>query len=95
MPRRLEKLHDAVERRHECKAEHVESVRVVEMMGFSQVWEGTVEVFKITGRSDAKRCYAWRSFAGMEPVYVTVLEIAPVTSAQTAVRVAIAKGEQT
>ena len=94
MTERLEKLRDAIEQRHGCKADHVDSVRVVEMMGFKKTWEGLVEVFEITGHAEAKRCYAWRSFAGIEPEYVTMPEIPPVISAQTAVRVAIASGKQ-
>ncbi len=94
MTQRLEKLREVIERRYDCRAEHVDSVRVVEMMGFKKVWEGVVEVFEITGHPEAKRCYAWRSFAGTEPECVTILEAPPVTSAQMAVRVAIASGTE-
>jgi hypothetical protein len=95
MTGRLEKLCDTIERRYDCKAEHVNSVRVTEMIGFKKTWQGVVEVFEITDHPEAKRCYTWRSFAGSEPEYVTILEIPPVSSAQTAVRAAIATGQQT
>jgi hypothetical protein len=56
-------------------------------------WEGVVEVFDITGHPHTKRCYAWSFPEGTETRFVTVLEIPPVESAQTAVRASIA-GEQ-
>jgi hypothetical protein len=59
-------------------------------------WEGVVEVFDITGHPKAKRCYAWVHNAlnfetgKDEDQFVTVLEIPPVDSPQTAVRASIA-----
>ena len=38
----------------------------------------------------AKRCHAWSYEDNGETQYVTVLELPPVTSAETAVKVAIA-----
>jgi hypothetical protein len=37
----------------------------------------------------AKRCYTWSYVEHGEPQYVTVLEIPPVDSAETAVKIAI------
>ena len=42
------------------------------------------------GHPKAKRCYAWSFTEGKQTRFVTVLEIPPVESAQTAVRAAIA-----
>jgi hypothetical protein len=53
-------------------------------------WDGVVEVFRLAGHPKAKRCYAWSFTEGKETRFVTVLEIPPVESAQTAVRAAIA-----
>jgi hypothetical protein len=53
-----------------------------------------VEVFDVTNHSEANRCYAWRYFDGYDVQYVTVLQIPPVTSPQTAVQAAIASGKQ-
>jgi hypothetical protein len=52
--------------------------------------DDAVEVFRLTGHPKAKRCYAWSFTEGKETRFVTVLEIPPVESAQTAVRAAIA-----
>jgi hypothetical protein len=79
---------------HHCKAQHEQSVPVVEMFGDQTVWEGVVELFKITGHPKAKRCYAWSFPDGKGKRYVTVLEIPPVESPQTAVRAAIASKAQ-
>ena len=56
--------------------------------------DGAVEVFRLTGHPKAKRCYAWSFTEGKETRFVTVLEIPPVESAQTAVRAAIASEEK-
>jgi hypothetical protein len=84
----------AVERAAECKAEHVETVAVVEMFGGKAAWEGLVEIFNLTNHSKAKRAYGWAWLDGEEIRYVAVLEIPPVKSANTAVRAAIAAGAQ-
>jgi hypothetical protein len=51
------------------------------------VWEGAVEVFLLEGHPKAKRAYGWRNWEGD---FTAVLEIPPVDSANTAVKVAIA-----
>jgi hypothetical protein len=93
MTRRLEELRDTIERRHDCKAKHVNSVRVVEMAGFRKTWQGVVEVFELTGHPDARNCYGWRCGTSAEAKYISILDIPPVTSAQAAVRLAIARGD--
>ncbi|HUE41071.1 MAG TPA: hypothetical protein VMO75_04000 [Chthoniobacterales bacterium] len=90
----MEKLKQAIEKAHNCTGNHVESVNVTEMSGVRKVWEGVVEVFDVTNHPEAKRCYAWRYFDGVHVQYVTVLEIPPVNSPQTAVRANIASGKQ-
>src|SRR5579859_711746 len=85
MSGRIEQLCEAIEVTHKCKAQHEKSVPVVEMLGNKTVWEGVVESFAITGHPKAKRCYAWSFPDGTETRYVTVLEIPPVESPQTAV----------
>jgi hypothetical protein len=93
MTRRLEELRDTIERRHDCKAKHVNSVRVVEMAGFRKTWQGVVEVFELIGHPDARNCYAWRCGTSAEAKYISILDIPPVISAQAAVRSAIARGD--
>jgi len=63
---------------------------VIEMFWQKVAWDGVVEVFRLAGHPKAKRCYAWSYTEGKETRFVTVLEIPPVESAQTAVRAAIA-----
>lgn len=89
MSERIEKLRDAVQVMHRCGAAHVQSVPVVEMFGPKVAWEGVVEVFDLTGHPKAQRCYAWSYPDGKETRFVTVLEIPPVESPQTAVRASI------
>ena len=58
------------------------------------VWKGNVEVCDLTGHPKAKRCYAWGHLDGPRDErtrFVAVLEIPPVVSAETAVRVQIVK----
>lgn len=94
MSERIENLRSFVEGACECPATHERSVPVKEMFGQQTVWEGVVESFTLTGHPKAERCYAWSYMEDGEPRYVTVIELPPVNSAQTAVRLAIASGEQ-
>jgi hypothetical protein len=78
----------AVEKAAGCPARHVESVVVVEGWRASVVWEGAVEVFELDGHPKAKRAYGWRNVDTGD--FTAVLEIPPVDSPNTAVKVAIA-----
>jgi hypothetical protein len=89
MSERIENLRKAVETMHKCKARHVESKPVIELFKGQVAWDGVVEAFELTGHPHAKRCYAWSYTDKGEPQYVTVLEIPPVDSAETAVKIAI------
>jgi hypothetical protein len=91
---RIDNLRSFVEATCECPATHEGSVPVKEMFGQQTVWEGIVESFTLTGHPKAERCYAWSYIEEGKPIYVTVIELPPVNSAQTAVRLAIASGEQ-
>jgi hypothetical protein len=44
----------------------------------------------MNGTPQSKRCYAWSFTENGEPKYTTVLEIPPVDSPESAVKVAIA-----
>lgn len=88
----IEDLKKAIKRLHGCDAEHVDSVPVHEVFQEKTVWDGSVEVFELKGHPKAKRCYAWSHVHGEKDGqrrYVAVLEIPPVDSAISAVRVAI------
>ena len=89
-PETIEEQKRAILAVHGATARHVESVPVREVFNKLVAWEGIVEVYNISGHPKAKRCYAWGYDEGGETQYVTVLEIPPVDSAETAVKVAIA-----
>jgi len=77
---------------HGVQGRHVGSVHVHETFRGQTAWEGDVEVFDVQGHPQTTRGYAWpheTDVGGRR--YVAVLEIPPVTSAETAVRAAIVK----
>ena len=90
MRERIQILRSAVEVEYECQATHVDYVHVIEKDGLVKRWEGIVEVFDLVGHSQAARCYAWRELDGINMKCTTVLQIPPITSAQSAVRATIA-----
>ena len=75
---------------HHCKAQHVRSELVTELFRGEVAWDGVVDTFDIEGHPKAKRCYAWSFVQDGEPQYTTVLEIPPVDSPESAVKIAIA-----
>ena len=90
MSERIERLRDAVETMHHCKAQHVRSEPVIDLFRGEVAWDGIVETFNIEGHPKAKRCYAWAHIEDGEPQYTTVLEIPPVNSAESALEASIA-----
>lgn len=77
---------------HGVSSTYVESVPVVEEFQGEIVWQGEVEVFEIRGHPKAKYAYCWGYSSGDDNdsrKYVTVLELPPVDSPQTAVKAAI------
>ncbi len=91
---RIDEIRGAIEVLHKCTATYVASVDVLERFKGETVWDGVVEVFDISGHPQANRCYAWTFKENDQQRYVTVLALPPVTSPQTAVRAAIASGQQ-
>lgn len=89
----IAELQAAILNLHGCSSTYVKSVPVTETFQGKTVWQGEVEVFEIRGHPKAKRAYAWGHVTGEEDQarrYVAVLELPPVTSPQTAVKVAVA-----
>jgi hypothetical protein len=87
-----QRLQVAIQELHKCGAVHRQTVFVHEKFRGQTVWTGEVEVFDLTGHPKAKRGYAWSHADGpndQNERFVTVLEIPPVSSAETAVRVSI------
>jgi hypothetical protein len=90
----LDRLQLAIEHLHDCGATWRKTVTVHEVFRGKTVWQGEVEVFDLHGHDKAKRCYAWSHLDGKNDErtrFVAVLEIPPVVSAETAVRVQIVK----
>jgi hypothetical protein len=90
MTERIQRLQEAVETSHQCKARHAASKVIKEPLRGKIIWEGARESFDITGHPRAVRCYAWSCEQGAETHYRTVLGLSPVVSPKSAVRVAIA-----
>ena len=89
----IAELQAAILNLHGCESTYVESVPVVEEFQGETVWQGEVEVFDIRGHPKAKRAYAWGHVTGEDDQarrYVTVLELPPVDSPESAVKVAVA-----
>lgn len=83
-----------MEHLHGRRADYAETVPVHEVFRGQTVWKGQVEVFNPTGHPKAKRAHGWSHVDGKSDVgerSVAVLEIPPVDSAVTAVRVQIVK----
>jgi hypothetical protein len=84
----------AVSQLHNCGAVWRKTVLVHEVFRGETVWQGDVEVFYLHNHLKAKRAYAWSHLDGEQDErtrFVAVLEIPPVESAETAVRVQIVK----
>jgi len=96
MSERIQQLKEAVETMHQSAARHVDSTPVIELFRGEVAWDGVVETFELAGHPRAKRCHAWFYVDDKgEAQYTTVLEIPPVDSPETAVKVAIAaKGKK-
>jgi hypothetical protein len=90
-PNAIQGIQSAIKAQHGCDSRHIESVPVHEVFQGQTAWRGTVEVFHLMGHDKAKRVYAWQyQDDNNRTKTVTVLEIPPVNSPQTAVKVAIA-----
>ena len=81
-----------IRRLHGAESKHVQSVPVKEMFQGKTVWEGIVEVFELVDHPKVPRVYAWSQDTDdpKKPKrHVTVLHIAPILSAEAAVKAAI------
>jgi len=85
----IERLQMVIQERHKCRATHRTSVYVKEVFEGKTLWEGDVEVFSIFGHPETKWCYGWS--CGEPEQFITILELPPVDSPQSAVKVGIAQ----
>lgn len=88
----IDELRGVILRLHGVESTHVQSVPVKEVFEGRTIWEGIVEVFDLIGHPKASRVYAW-SHETDDPKkprrHITVLHIAPILSAEAAVKAAI------
>jgi hypothetical protein len=87
----IERLQEAVARMHDCGALWRETVSVREVVDGGTVWQGEVEVFNLRGHPNAKCAYAWSpgtESPDSSEQFVVMLEIPPVISPETAVKMA-------
>ena len=84
-------LQEAIFNLHGSKSKWLESVSVKEVFEGETVWEGAVQVFKLTDHPTAKKCYAWSYLVNEsgKRKFVAVLHQGPVDSPQNAVRAGI------
>ena len=83
----IERLAGVIDHLHKCKATWIESVPVHEVFQGQTAWKGDVEVFELVNHPKAKRCYGWTH--GEPEEFITILELPPVTDAQSAVKVGV------
>lgn len=91
MPLKIAAMRRAVQARHGCSAEHLQSTLVHEVLDGRTLWSGQVEIFRLSGHPTADRAYAWMHKEGAEVQFISVLNLPPVTSAREAVSAVLAK----
>ena len=84
----IARLQTTIQHLHNCGAIHRETVPVHEVFQGKTLWRGDVEVFDLHRHPKAKRCYGWSY--GEPEEFITILELPPVDSAQSAVKVGVA-----
>ena len=84
----IERLRVVIEAMHKCRATHKTSAFVKEEFPDQTTWEGDVEVFSLFGHPKAQWCYGWSY--GEPEQFISVLELPPVNSPQSAVKAGIA-----
>ena len=88
----IERVQMALEHLHNCGAVHRATVPVHEVFRGQDGMEGLRGGFRPYGHPKAKRAYGWSHADGKDDLdekFVAVLEMPPVDSPQTAVKVAI------
>lgn len=84
----LDRLQTTIQHLHKCGAVHRATMPVREVFKGETIWNGDVEVFDLTGHPKAKRCYGWTY--GEPEEFITILELPPVDSPESAVKVGVA-----
>lgn len=88
----IEELRDVIRRAHGVESKQVRSLAVKVTVQDKTVWDGIVEVFKLSGHPTATHAYAWSQDTN-DPEHprrhVAVLQLHPTQSAQDAVKAAM------
>ena len=84
----IERLKQVIFHLHGTDSRHIESAPVHEVLQGQTAWQGDVEVFELVNHPKAKRCYGWTH--GEPEEFITILELPPVDSPQSAVKVGVA-----
>jgi hypothetical protein len=88
-PKYIEKLRNVIFQRHGCESSWIESLPVHDVFNGQIVWDGFVEVFRLSEHPKAKIGYAWIDQGGIDDtraIIETVLELPPVESPLSAVQ---------
>jgi hypothetical protein len=85
----IARLKLAIRAEHGCGSRHFTTVPVTEMARGKVAWEGQVEVFDLIKHPTAATCYAWSYEQGGARHTTAILGLAPVTSAEMAVKAAL------
>ena len=86
LPRQVELLQQAIKVRYGCASTYSQTRYVHERCGAGVGFGALVYLFRLIGHPQAKCCYAWKQRDGSRSEIVTVLQLAPVDSAELAVR---------
>jgi hypothetical protein len=84
-------LEEAIRATHNCEPQYERTEVVPAIAGEQFPHGGFVRVYRLLDHPKARRCYAWTyRQQGDERKSVTVLELPPVDSAESAIKAAIA-----
>lgn len=89
-PAGIPALLDAIRHVEDVEASHAETAHVREVRAGLVVWEGDIEVFRLTNHPKAKRAYAWsEATTGTKRRFFVVLHSVGIDSPVAALRASI------
>jgi len=90
-PHTIKKLADGIRSIYGCHAVWLRTHPAHKEWYGEFATDGVVQVYELTGHNRANRCYVWNYQEHGEWYYTTVLEIPPVSDAESAVRADVAR----
>jgi len=82
----FEEIERVIKETHHCETRYLCSRQVTQNFRDGTAWKVIVDVFTLLGHPKAQRCYGWQYQEGGQTKTITVPEIPPVNSAETAVK---------